>query len=124
MKKIVLAIVALVAVATSTKAINPVECEVFYKLNDSIAFNRVMTYIDADSDQAEHLKYICEITELRMKAALKDGDEAKAEKAMNFNLANAKNTLSGYQYKKYLTLINLTANNRYEELLFSENTVK
>ena len=56
MKKIVLAIVALVAVATSTKAINPVECEVFYKLNDSIAFNRVMTYIDADSDQAEHLK--------------------------------------------------------------------
>ena len=124
MKKIVLAVVALVAVATSTKAINPVECEVFYKLNDSIAFNGVMKYIDADSDQAEHLKYICEITELRMKAALKDGDEAKAEKAMNFNLANAKNTLSGYQYKKYLTLINLTANNRYEELLFSENTVK
>jgi hypothetical protein len=124
MKKIVLAIVLVVTATTSTKAINPVDCDVFCKLNDSVAFTGIMKYIDADSEQAEHLKYICEITELRMKAALKDGDEAKAEKAMNFNLANAKNTLSGYQYKKYLTLINLTANNRYEELLFSENTVK
>jgi hypothetical protein len=124
MKKILLAIAMLVAISTSGKAINPIDCEVFYKLNDSIAFKGVMKYIDADSDQAEHLKYICEITELRMKAALKDGDDAKAEKAMNFNLANAKNMLSGYQYKKYLTLINLTANNRYEELLYSENAIK
>jgi len=124
MKKIVLAIVALVAISTSGKAINPVDCNVFCQLNDSVAFTGIMKYIDADSEQAEHLKYICDLTEKKMKVALTEGDDIKAEKAMTFNLANAKNTLSDYQYKKYLTLINLTVNNKYEELLLSQNNVK
>lgn len=124
MKKIVLALILVVATATSGKAINPVDSDVFCKLNDSIAFNGIMKYIDADSEQAEHLKYICDLTEKKMKTAVAEGDDAKAEKAMTFNLANAKNTLSDYQYKKYLTLINLTVNNKSEELLFTQNNVK
>lgn len=124
MKKILLAIVALVAISTSGKAINPVDCDVFCKLNDSVAFTGIMKYIDADSEQAEHLKYICDLTEKKMKVALTEGDDIKAEKAMTFNLANAKNTLSDYQYKKYLTLINLTVNNKNEELLLTQNNVK
>lgn len=121
MKKIVLLIAVLVAGATSTYAINPVDSEVFYKLNDEATFNGLMKYLKADGEQAENLKYIFEVTESKIKAAVKNENDEASDKAVNFNLANAKNILTPYQYKKYLSIVNLTINNRYEEILLTEN---
>ena len=120
MKKILVIIMVLVAGATSTYAINPGDYDVFYKINNQDTFSKLAQYLKADSEQAESLKYIFSTTENKLKSALKNENENEAEKAINFNLANAKNILSKDQYKKYLTIINLTINNRYEEVLLSE----
>jgi hypothetical protein len=47
------------------------------------------------------------------------GNEAAYNKAVNFNLANAKNILTRSQYVKYLSVINVTLANRNQELAFS-----
>jgi hypothetical protein len=120
MKKILVIVMVLVAGATSTFAINPSDYEVFYKLNDNSTFKGLVKYLKADSEQAENLNYIFTVAENEMKTALNSDNEAGAEKAMNFNLGNAKNILTEYQYKKYLAIINLTINNRYNEVLLTE----
>jgi len=120
MKKMLVIVMVLVAGATSTFAMNPTDYEVFYKLNNTSTFNGLVKYLKADSEQAENLKYVFEIAENKMKVALNSDNEADAEKAMNFNLGNAKNVLSPRQYKKYLAIINLTISNRSEEVLLTE----
>lgn len=121
MKKMLVTIMVLVAGAISTYAVNPADYEVFNKLNDKSTFNGLVRYLNADSDQAENLKYVFAVAGNKMKAALDSENEEAAEKAMNFNLGNARNILTDYQYKKYLTIINLTINNRYnEEILLTE----
>ena len=120
MKKILVIVMVLVAGATSTFAMNPTDYEVFYKLNNTSTFNGLVRYLNADSEQAESLKYVFELAENKIKTALKAENEVDAEKAMNFNLANAKDILTPRQYKKYLTIINLTINNKYDEVLLTE----
>lgn len=120
MKKILVTIMVLVAGATSTYAANPADYEVFNQLNNNSTFNGLVRYLNADSEQAESLKYVFAVAGNKLEAALKSENEADAEKAMNFNLGNAKNILTDYQYKKYLTIINLTINNRYNEVLLTE----
>jgi hypothetical protein len=120
MKKILVIIMVLVAGATSTFAMNPSDYEVVYKLNNPSTFRGLVRYLKADSEQAETLKYVFELGENKMKTALKAENEVDAEKAMNFNLGNAKNILTAKQYKKYLTIINLTINNGYDEVLLTE----
>jgi hypothetical protein len=116
MKKILLVLVVLVAGATSTYAISPIETGVFYTFNNEPVFNRLVKYLNADGDQADNLKYIVEVTESKMKAAAKNGNDAALDKAVNFNLANAKSILSHSQYIKYLSMINLTISNRNQEV--------
>jgi hypothetical protein len=120
MKKMMLVLAVLVAGATSTYAVNPVETGVFYTINDEPVFNRLMKYIDADGEQSDNLKYIFEATTNKLKTATKSGNEAAYNKAVSFNLANAKNILSHSQYIKYLSMLNLTMTNRYQELALSE----
>ena len=121
MKKILVIVMVLVAGATSTFAVNPAEYDVFLKLNNPSTFTGLVKYLEADSEQADYLKLVFEMAENKMKAALKADNEVEAEKAMNFNLGNAKNILTSHQYKKYLTIINLTVNNRNsEEVLLTE----
>jgi hypothetical protein len=121
MKKILVIVMVLVAGATSTFAVNPADYDVFCKLNNPSTFTGLMKYLDADDDQADYLKLVFSMAEDKMKTALKADNEVDAEKAMNFNLGNAKNVLTSRQYKKYLTIINLTVNNRNnEEVLLTE----
>lgn len=120
MKKILVIVMVLLAGASSTYAINPGDYEVFYKLNDNSTFKGLVRYLNADNEQAENLKYVFTVAENEMKTALSSENEANAEKAMNFNLGNVKNILTEYQYKKYLTIINLTISNRYNEVLITE----
>lgn len=120
MKKILVIVMVLVASTASTFAINPSDYDVFYKMNNNSTFYGLVRYLNADSEQAENLKYVFTITENELKSAVKSGNDAAAEKAMNFNLGNAKNILTSVQYKKFLTIINLTVSNRYEEVLLTE----
>jgi hypothetical protein len=121
MKKILVLVMVLVAGATSTFAISPADSDVFYKLNNSSTFTGLMKYLNADGEQAVYLKQVFALTEEKMKAALKAENEVAAEKTVNFNLGNAKNILTSYQYKRYLTILNLTVNNKYNgEVLLTE----
>ena len=120
MKKILLVLVVMVAGATATYAINPVETGVFYTFNNEPVFNRLMKYLNVDEDQADNLKYIFEATENRMKTATKSDNDVAYTKAVNFNLANARNILTHAQYIKYLSMINLTLTNRYQEVALGE----
>ncbi len=120
MKKILVLIMVLVAGSTATYALNPRDYEVFYKMNNNHTFESLMHYLKADNEQSDNLKYVFTVTEYKMKSALKSDNEVAADKAMNFNLANAKNILSEPQYKKYLTIVNLTINNSNNEQLLTE----
>ena len=117
MKKILVAVLVLVASTTSVFAVdtNKYEYEVFNKMNNESTFNGLVRYLEADYDQAEQLGLVFSMTEKKMKSALKDDDEVAAEKAMYFNLGNVKSVLSEEQYKKYLVLINVSVYNNNTE---------
>lgn len=110
MKKIfVLAILAL-ATATSSFALELNEYKVFYKLNNEKTFASLSRYLDTNNEQEDQLKYVFSLTEKKMKNAIDKENEEAAEKAMWFNLGNAKLILTEEQYKKYLVAINLSVN--------------
>jgi len=111
MKKILVAVLVLVASTTSVFALDTVKYEVFSKLNNESTFYGLVRYLDVDSSQAEKLEFVFSMTEKKMKSALKDDNEVAAEKAMYFNLGNVKSVLSEEQYKKYLVLINVSVYN-------------
>jgi len=122
MKKILVAVLVLVASTTSVFAVdtNKYEYEVFNKMNNESTFNGLVRYLEADYDQAEQLGLVFSMTEKKMKSALKDDDEVAAEKAMYFNLGNVKSVLSEEQYKKYLVLINVSVYNNNTETYVAE----
>jgi len=110
MKKIfVLAILAL-ATASSSFALELNEYKVFYKLNNEKTFASLSRYLNTNNEQEDQLKYVFSLTEKKMKNAIGSENEEAAEKAMWFNLGNAKMILTEEQYKKYLVAINLSVN--------------
>jgi len=115
MKKVL--VLVMVAFATSVFAINPGNFKVVYKLNDESTFNALARYLNVDDMQADQLKYVFELTEYKMKSALKSDNEKAVDKVLLFNVANAKYILSDNQYKKYLTVLNLSVNNDNQEFL-------
>ena len=115
MKKVL--VLVMVAVATSMFAINPGNCKVVYKLNNEPTFKALVRYLEVDEAQADQLKYVFELTENKMRSALKSDNEIAADKVLLFNVANAKYILSDNQYKKYLAVLNLSVNNHNGELL-------
>ena len=115
MKKVL--VLVMVAFATSVFAINPSNYKTIYKLNNEPTFNALVRYLNANDTQADQLKYVFELTENKMKTALKSDNEAAVDNALLFNVGNAKYILSENQYKKYLTVLNLSINNSNEELL-------
>ena len=115
MKKVL--VLVMVACATSVFAINPSNYNAVYKLNNEPTFNALVRYLDVDDRQADQLKYVFQLTENKMKSALKSDNEAEAENVLLFNVGNAKYILSNSQYKKYLVVLNLSINNNNEEFL-------
>jgi hypothetical protein len=115
MKKVL--VLVMVAFATSVFAINPTNYKAVYKLNNETTFNSLVRYLNADDTQADQLKYVFELTENKMKSALKSENETAADKVLLFNVGNAKYILNDSQYKKYLSVLNLSVNNESEELL-------
>ena len=117
MKKVFVLVFVLVATATSVFSVNPVNYKVVYNLNSEPTFNALVRYLDADTDQADKLKYVFGLTENKMRTALKTGNETFAENVLLFNVGNAKYILTDSQYKKYLMVLNLSINNENNEFL-------
>ena len=112
MKKILTVILGVVVSATSAFAFDTNKYEVFSSLSNENTFYGLVRYLDIDSSQAEKLEDVFSMTEEKMESALNKNNEVAAEKTMYFNLENVKSVLSDAQYKKYLTLINVTVNNK------------
>jgi len=115
MKKVL--VIIMVAFATTAFAIDPGSYKVIYKLNNESTFNGLIHYLNADESQANQLKQVFLVTEDRMKSALKSNSENQVEDVLFYNVLNAKCILTDQQYKKYLTVLNVTVSNNYQELL-------
>ena len=115
MKKVL--VLVMVVLATSAFAINPGNYKVVYKLNNETTFNSLARYLNVDDTQADQLKYVFELTENKMKSALKSDNDEAVDKVLLFNVANAKYILTDEQYKKYLVVLNLSVNNSKDEFL-------
>lgn len=110
MKKVFLSI-ALMAVMFTTSAFASDSSEVLHKLNDRTTFNQLMRYLQVSSSQKEDLQYVFFLTGKRLDS-VKNNQTAETEKALRFNLANTKLILSQEQYKKYLTILNVSVQNK------------
>lgn len=94
----------------------------FDKLNNKTSQNGVIRYLDTTYQQDEDLRYIFSESSKRFDRAIAKGEteEVASKKAINFNLANAKAILSADQYRKYLTVLNITVNNASMTSLLAE----
>ena len=90
------------------------------KLNEKTTFDRVSEFVDVDYYQKRNLQYIFNEASKRFDRATAQGlgEEAALEKAINFNVANAKAILSDYQYRKYLQILN-KINNETNPLFYA-----
>lgn len=116
MKKVILMIMIAVAGATASaqSGLELKDYNVFYKLNDEMTFRSMIRYLDLSTEQAEHLQYVNSLTERKLNYANKKTSTVAAEKAMLFNLGNAKAVLTEEQYRKYLIVLNVSRFNDYE----------
>jgi len=117
MKKILVLVMVMVAISTATFAINPSEYGVFYKLNDKSTFNSLVNYLGADEEQAGYLKQVFNVTTEELKKVSSTGNDKFAECVLNYNLYNTKCVLTDDQYKMYLRVLNLSLNNKPNEVL-------
>lgn len=116
-KNILTAMIMLASVSFSASALELNEYKVFNRLSNESTQKSLARYLQASEAQAEMLKTVFEKTGEKMKYAIENENEVAAEKAMWFNLANAKSILTPAQYKKYLVALNLTVHSRNYEVL-------
>lgn len=120
MKKLFVLVVAVLGFTSATFAESP--SSFIYKLNDTKTFNKVSSFLSADSEQRENLQFVFGEAEKKIEKEMAKGasyDEA-VNKAIYFNLANARVILSKDQYHKFVCLINLSINNENSSELYAE----
>ncbi|WP_321424347.1 hypothetical protein [uncultured Bacteroides sp.] len=120
MKKLLVLVLAVLGFSTATFAGSP--SSFIYKLNEGKTFSRVSSFLSADPEQRETLQFIFGEAEKRIEKEIAKGasyDEA-VNKAIYFNLANARVILSKDQYHKFVCLINLSINNENSSELYAE----
>lgn len=115
MKKLFTLVAAIFIYAASASASNGYEF--MLKLDEKTTFSAIARYIEADFEQQSQLKEMFKDTSKKMADAISENNDAAVEKALYFNLANAKKILSDTQYRKYLTMLNVTYQNKQYELL-------
>ena len=116
-KNILTAMIMLASVSFSASALELNEYKVFNRLSNESTQKSLARYLQTSEAQAKMLKTVFEQTGNKMKHAIDNENEIAAEKAMWFNLANAKSILTPAQYKKYLVALNLTVHSRNYEVL-------
>jgi len=106
MKRLSILILAVVAFSISSYASG--EYNVLWSLNNDKTFNAITDFVKTTPEQNSELRDIFYNSTERLKEALTNNDKVKAEKALDFNLANAKAILNAEQYRKYLQILNTT----------------
>lgn len=93
-----------------------------YRMNDATTFNGIANFLKMSYQQKDIMQYVFSEAEKVMREATEKGASAKeaVEKAIYFNLGNAREVLSREQYIKFVGLINLTVYNDNNGELFSE----
>lgn len=112
MKRLSILVMAIVAFCISTYASG--EYNVLWSLNNQKTFYAVTEYVGANDEQSKELRDIFYSSSERLRDALVNNNRADAEKALDFNLANAKAILTPEQYRKYLQILNTTYNQQRE----------
>lgn len=125
MKRLFLLAVAGIVLSGATFARNNMENKeyaVFSKLNEQEKFDGLIRYLNADMLQKDYLEEIFAVSLRKMEREMSRQTKSQTgmEKAVAFNLANAKSVLSPEQYRKYLTILNITLNNIPEDQMLVE----
>lgn len=120
MKKILVVFLVMVAFATNVFAVNPIEYDAFNKLYNKSTMSGLVRYLNVDKDQENELKEVFSISEVKLKSAIKTGNETEADQAIWYGLGNARSILSDKQYKKFLAILYVSIY-RKNELLLTEN---
>ena len=111
-------LVTLIAVtSTAANAIDIAKGEVFMKCNQETVFRSLVNYLDMNGFQSDEMKVVFSSTERKIKSALKESSQESIEKAVGYNLKNARRILTKEQYKKFLYIINLSYHNSNAALL-------
>ena len=117
MKKIVYLVLLMVASSASTFGYTNEDYVVFGKLSNYSTIAGLERYLGVNLYQSKLLEEVFELTNEKLQSAFNAKSDLKAERAINFNLANARYILTDVQYRKYLMILNLSRNNFQEELL-------
>ena len=114
MKKIILFIAFLFTMnataSAENEAVNSVEA---YSINTNI--NSLVRFLELSNDQIESVSHVQKVFEENLKyASYMNGESRKrmVRNSIDFDLKNMKYVLSNEQYKKYLTILNVTLTNR------------
>ncbi len=106
-----------IAGATAAQTMELNDYKVLNKLNNETTFNSLIRYLEANEDQIDQLKYVFTLTERKLEYANKKTSLVAAEKALMFNLGNAKYILTEEQYRKYLRVLNVSRYSIYDEYM-------
>lgn len=117
MKRILLVMILAVVGMTASYSMELREYNVLYKVSDRNTFRALVKYLNADEQQELQLRYIFSLTERKLNYANKKESVIDAEKALMFNLGNAKHILTPDQYRKYLIVLNVSKHSNYEEYI-------
>jgi hypothetical protein len=120
MKKILVVFLVMVAFATNVFAVNPNEYDTFNKLYNKSTMRGLVQYLNVDKNQENELKEVFSISEVKLKSAIKTGNETAADQAIWFGMGNTRNILSETQYKKFLAILYVSIYNK-NEMLLTEN---
>jgi len=95
---------------------------VIYKLNNENTLKRVAHYLNADYQQKDDLQYVFGESVKRYEKAISKGEsvDQASQKALRFNLANARAILSPDQYKKFIQVLNISVINEASTTLLAE----
>jgi hypothetical protein len=118
MKKMI--ILALLAVATGTFAINPNVYYAYSQLSKESSLRYVSEYVNAGSSQTAELEAVFAETKQRFIMAIKRENGFSFDAAIEYNLQAVKSILSRGQYKKYLQMMSTSIKNSKEGLLALE----
>lgn len=112
MRSLVCLFLALSLGATKSYAEKPAVREPF-----QMHVGKLAKYLDLSASQREAVENICDYFQVKQRESLEAAPsrkEAKMKEAIYGNLKLMKQSLTTEQYRKYVTLLNVTYNNRHQ----------
>lgn len=100
------------ALSTTFAVAQVSDFEFMTKMNEGKSLKALAKYVEAGFEQYGDMRMVLNSSAYKMEKAIESNDEAQVKKALNFNLANMRAILTKEQYRKYLTLLNVSYYNK------------